>query len=46
MERGRDRAKAVLFDFGGTLVDIDNAGIPPATKRVLEDCALISETRP
>ena len=40
MERGRDRAKAVLFDFGGTLVDIDNSGIPLAMKRVLEDCGV------
>jgi 2-haloalkanoic acid dehalogenase type II len=40
MEHDKHRVKAVLFDFGGTLVDIDNSGIPRAMKRVLEDCGV------
>jgi putative hydrolase of the HAD superfamily len=40
MERTRDRVKAVLFDFGGTLVDINNSAIPRAMKRMLDDCGV------
>jgi 2-haloalkanoic acid dehalogenase type II len=40
MEQDKHRVKAVLFDFGGTLADIDNSGIPRAMKRVLEDCGV------
>jgi 2-haloalkanoic acid dehalogenase type II len=40
MEHNTDRVKAVLFDFGGTLVDINNSGIPRAMKRVLDGCGV------
>jgi 2-haloalkanoic acid dehalogenase type II len=40
MKHDRDRVRAVLFDFGGTLADIDNRGIPRAMKRALEDCGM------
>jgi putative hydrolase of the HAD superfamily len=34
------QVKAVLFDLGGTLVEIDNSEIPHAMKRALEDCGI------
>jgi putative hydrolase of the HAD superfamily len=34
------RVKAVLFDLGGTLVNIDNSKDPHVMKRMLEDCGV------
>jgi beta-phosphoglucomutase-like phosphatase (HAD superfamily) len=36
----KSRVKAVLFDFAGTLVEIDNHEIPSAMKAVLDDCGV------
>lgn len=40
MEFSEGQVKAVLFDLGGTLVKIDNSGIPHIMKNVLEDCRI------
>jgi 2-haloalkanoic acid dehalogenase type II len=40
MNSNESQVKGVLFDWGGTLVKIDNSEVPHIMKRVLEDCGL------
>jgi 2-haloalkanoic acid dehalogenase type II len=40
MKTSRGPVRAVLFDFGGTLANIDNSEIPRVMKRVLEECGI------
>jgi putative hydrolase of the HAD superfamily len=40
MKLREGQVKAVLFDLGGTLVNIDNSKDPQVMKRILEDCGV------
>jgi putative hydrolase of the HAD superfamily len=40
MKQGEGQVKAVLFDLGGTLVNIDNSKDPHVMKRMLGDCGV------
>jgi putative hydrolase of the HAD superfamily len=40
MRPSQGQVKAVLFDLGGTLVNIDNSKDPHVLKRILEDCGV------
>jgi 2-haloalkanoic acid dehalogenase type II len=40
MKLSEGQVKAVLFDLGGTLVNIDNSKDPHVMKRMLEDCGI------